>query len=142
MPEAASAVDQGNRPIRQVRRESEHDGRGVALRCFLEGLRTDEHADIEQDGQDGHARDQRQHHRDRPKPAEQDHRDPRRRRIADSASHRLPARMADIDRVDERIAHEASDQAYHAVRAEHAGCGKLSPATAALSTLSIASTRS
>src|SRR6202044_1737744 len=36
-------------------------------------------------------------------------------RIADPAAHRLPSGMADIDRVDERIAHQAADQADDAV---------------------------
>ena len=48
---------------------------------------------------------QRQHH---------DH-DAGRGRIADPAAHRLPAGMADIDRVDEGVAHQAADQADDAV---------------------------
>ena len=41
-------------------------------------------------------------------------------RVADAAAHRLPAGMADVDRVDERVAHQAADQADHAVGGQHA----------------------
>ena len=41
-------------------------------------------------------------------------------RVADAAAHRLPARMADVDGVDERVAHQAADQADHAVGGQHA----------------------
>jgi len=47
--------------------------------------------------------------------------------------------MADIDRVDERIAHQAADQAHDSVGGENpAWSDKRSPAASALSTLSIA----
>ena len=40
--------------------------------------------------------------------------------IADASAHRLPARMSDVDGVDERIAHHAADQADDAVGGQHA----------------------
>ena len=87
---------------------------------FWNGLRADQHADVEQDRRDGDHRNERQHQRDDAEPGQHDHHDPGRRRIADPAAHRLPARMADVDRVDERIAHQAADQADDAVGGQHA----------------------
>ena len=102
-----------------LRQEGQDDRRRVALRRFLKSLRADQHADVEQDRQDRDHRDQRHHQRDHAEPGQHDHQQAGRGRVADAAAHRLPARMADIDRVDEWIAHEAADQAHHAVRRQH-----------------------
>ncbi len=91
-----------------------------ALRRFLERLRADQHADVEQDRQDRDDRDERRQQRDDAEPGEHEDHDAGRRRIADAAAHRLPAGMADIDRVDERVAHQAADQADDAVGGQHA----------------------
>ena len=40
--------------------------------------------------------------------------------VADSAAHRFPTGVADVDRIDVRIAHHAADQADNAVGGEHA----------------------
>ena len=103
-----------------MRRQRQHDRRRVLDRRGLERLRADQHADVEQDRRDRDHRNQRQHHRDDAEPRQHDHHDAGRRRIADAAAHRLPAGMADIDRVDEGIAHQAADQADDAVGGQHA----------------------
>jgi len=80
----------------------------------------DQHADIEQDRRDRDDRYQRQQHRDDAEPGQHHHHDSGCGRIADPPTHRLPAGMADIDRVDEGIAHQAADQADDAVGGQHA----------------------
>ena len=102
-----------------MRRERERDRGRMMRRRGLERLRADQHADVEQDRRDRDQRDQRQHQRDDAEPGQHDHHDPGRGRIADPSAHRLPAGMADIDRVDEGIAHQAADQADDAVRGQH-----------------------
>ena len=91
-----------------------------SARRRLERLRADQHADVEQDRRDRDHRDDGEHQRDDAEPRQHDHHHAGRRRVADAAAHRLPAGMADIDRVDERVAHQAADQADDAVGGQHA----------------------
>ena len=106
---------------RGERRDDRHDDGGrVPVRAFLERLRADQHADVEQDRRDRDDRDERRHQRDDAEPREHDDHDAGRGGVADAAAHRLPAGMADIDGVDVRIAHQAADEADHAVGREHA----------------------
>jgi hypothetical protein len=63
-------------PRREVRRQREHDGRRVALGDLLEGLRADQHADVEQDRRDRDHRNQRRHERDDAEPGQHDHHEP------------------------------------------------------------------
>src|SRR5208283_2967095 len=92
----------------------------MRIRRSLERLRTDQHADVEQDWRDCYDWDYRQQQRDHAEPRQHDHHDAGRGRVDDPAAHRLPAGMADIDRVDERIAHQATDQADDTISGEHA----------------------
>ena len=108
-------------PGRKMRRQRKHDRRRVLDRRGLERLRADQHADIEQDRRDRDHRHQRQQHRDDAEPRQHHDHDAGRGRIADPAAHRLPAGMADIDRVDEGVAHQAADQADDAVGGQHPG---------------------
>ena len=117
---AERAVHQGLAPGGQMRRQRQHDRRRVRLRRALERLRANQHADVEQDRRDRDDRNDGQQQRDDAEPRQDDHHDAGRGRVADAAAHRLPARMADIDRVDERVAHQAADQADHAVGGQHA----------------------
>ena len=91
------------------------------LRRFLERLRADQHADVEQDRQDRDHRDQADDQRDDAEPRQHQHHHAGRGGIADPPAHRLPAGMADIDGVDERIAEQAADQADDAVGRQHLG---------------------
>ena len=111
-------------PGRKVRRQRQHDGGRVLDRRGLERLCADQHADIEQDRRDRDHRHQRQQHRDDAEPGQQHHHDAGRGRIADPSAHRLPTGMADINRVDEGVAHQAADQADDAVGGQHA-CGRI-----------------
>ena len=58
-------------------------------------------------------------------PAEHEHHDAGGEGIADATAHRLPARMADVDGVDEGVAHQAADERDDAVGGEHAGGGEV-----------------
>ncbi len=120
---AERAVHQGLAPGREVRRQRQHDRRRVSGWRGLERLRADQHADVEQDRRDRDHRHQRQQHRDDAEPRQDDHHHARGGREADATAHRLPAGMADIDRVDERVAHQATDQADDAVGGQHARGG-------------------
>ena len=102
-----------------MRRQRQDDGGRVLDGRGLERLRADQHADIEQDRRDRDDRHQRQQQRDDAEPGQDDDHQAGRGGIADAAAHRLPAGMADIDRVDERVAHQAADQADDAVGGEH-----------------------
>ena len=91
------------------------------LRRLLEGLRADQHADVEQDRQRWRRPGSSASITEMmPNQREHDHHDAGRGRVADAPAHRLPARMADVDGVDERIAHQAADQADDAVGGQHA----------------------
>ena len=116
---AERVVDLRLAPGGDLRQQRQHDRRRVAMRRFLERLRADQHADVEQDRQDRDDRDQRHHQRDDAEPGQHQHDDAGHRGIADAAAHRLPAGMADIDGVDERIAEQAADQADDAVGGQH-----------------------
>ena len=102
-----------------MRRERQRDRGRMARGRGLECLRADQHADIKQDRRDRDHRDHREHQRDDAEPRQHDHHHPGRCGISDPAAHRLPAGMADIDRVDERVAHQAADQADDAVGGQH-----------------------
>ncbi len=56
-----------------------------------------------------------------------------------AAAYRFPAGMADIDRVDDRVVHQAADQADDAIGGENARGGIGRRRRPALSTLSMAS---
>ena len=75
----------------------------------------DHEADIEQDRQDRDERHHREQQRRQAEEADQRDDDAGRERIADAAAHRLPARMADIDRRRERAAEERADDGADAV---------------------------
>ena len=102
-----------------MRHQRQHDGRRMRLGRLLERLRADQHADVEQDRRDRDHGHQREQQRDDAEPGQRDHHQAGRGRVADAAAHRLPAGMADVDRVDEGVAHQAADQADHAVGGEH-----------------------
>ena len=55
---AQRAVDHGFAPGRDLRHHRQDDRRRMAARRFLERLRADQHADVEQDRQDRDDRDQ------------------------------------------------------------------------------------
>ena len=59
-----------------------------------------------------------------PKPGQHEHQHAGGGGVADAAAHRLPAGMADIDGVDEGVAHQAADQADDAVGGQHRVVGK------------------
>ena len=103
-----------------MRRQRQHDRGRMLDRRGLERLRADQHADIEQDRRDRDHGHQCQQDRDDAEPRQQHHHQAGRRRITDPPAHRLPAGMADIDGVDEGIAHQAADQADDAVGGQHA----------------------
>ena len=117
---AERAVNQHFGPGGQMRGERQHDRRRMRLRRGLERLRADQHADVEQDRRDRHDGDHIEQQRDDAEARQHDHHHAGRRRIADAAAHRLPAGMADIDGVDERVAHQRADAAEHAVGGQHA----------------------
>ena len=123
------SVDQRLRPSREVRRQCEDDCRSVLRRRRLEGLRADQHADVEKDRRDCDDRDDGEEKRDDSEPAQNQHHDARRGGIPYAAAHRLPAGMADVDGVDEGVAEEATDEAHHAIgrqysrRREMVACG-------------------
>ncbi len=64
------------------------------------------------------------------------------RGVADAAAHRLPAGMADVNRIDVRIAHQAAERLTTPSAVSTRVVGYSSPAAEALTTLSMASTRS
>src|SRR3954453_3759217 len=98
-----------------VRDQSEDDGGRMTLRRFLEGLRTDQHGDVEEDGKDGDAWDEGKHYGNGSKPAEEDDHDARGGGVANAPAHGLPARVTNVHGIDEWIAHEAADQTDHAI---------------------------
>ena len=118
---AERAVDHGFAPGGDLRNHRQNDRRRMAPRRFLEGLRADQHADVEQDRQDRDHRDQARDQRHDSEPGQHQHHHAGRGGIADPPAHRLPARMADVDGVDERIAEQATDQADDAVGRQHLG---------------------
>ena len=140
---AERAVDHGFAPGGDLRNHRQNDRRRMAPRRFLEGLRADQHADVEQDRQDRDDGDQARDQGHDAEPGQHQHHHAGRGGIADPPAHRLPAGMADVDGVDERIAEQATDQADHAVGRQHLGRReRVRRPQTALSTLSIASTRS
>ena len=106
-----------------MRGQGEDDRGSVAARSFLEGLRTDQHADIEEDRRNRNDRNHRHHQRDDPEPCHDEDHDAGGGRVTDTAAHRFPAGMADINRIDIRVAHQAADQADNAIGGEHARGG-------------------
>jgi hypothetical protein len=62
----------------------------------------------------------RRDERDDPEPRQHDHHQSGRSRVAEPPAHRLPSGVADVDRIDEGIAHQAADEADRAVGGQHA----------------------
>src|SRR5205085_7040888 len=115
---AQRVVDLQLGPGGERRHERDDDRGGVAVRAFLEGLASDEHADVEEDRGDGDDGDDGGHQGDDPEPRQADDHDAGGDGIADAAAHGFPSRVADVDGVDVGVAHEAADQTDHAVRRE------------------------
>src|SRR5579862_22148 len=107
---AERTVDLAFTPSRDLRHQRQNDRRRMALGRFLERLRADQHADIKKDRQNRDDGNKRHHQRDHAEPRKNDDEDSGRGGIADASAHRLPTGVADIDGVDEGIAHEAADE--------------------------------
>src|SRR6185436_18057754 len=96
----------------------------MAARGFLKRLRADEHADVQQDRGDGYDRDQRHHHGDDAEPCQEDYEYAGCSGIANAPTDRFPAWVANVNSKDERVPHQAADQADETVSGQHARSGE------------------
>ena len=91
----------------------------------LKRLRADDHADKQQNGNDGDERNDRQQQGGEAEEAHDRHADAGGQRIADTSAHGLPARMPDIDGRREGGAQESPADGAQAVGQHHLAQGKL-----------------
>ena len=113
------AIHHGQRPVGYPREQADENNRHLYLRRFAHHLVCRHHADKHQNWHNGSHRNNGEHECTEAKQRHDKHRHTRCQRVADTRTHRFPARVSNVHRDRERVPHQAAERGGKAVGEHH-----------------------